>query len=236
MNAVRVALVLCLVGSLALAQTTQPSIALEVTATQKFNRGEYAAALPMYEKLAEQLKDRPDQLGRVQEQIRVCKLAIAKAMASAPDPQSAATDAMAQPGTAPEQRKPHPAPQDGQAIDLGIKDLGNFDYDPQNGGLPDDVKRLSGATLRTHGFMVPMDQADQITEFALVPSLFGCCFGQPPQIQHTILVHCPKGKSLSYFPDEISVTGTLKVDEKKEDGYIVSVFELTAESVKPAAK
>ena len=102
--------------------------------------------------------------------------------------------------------------------------------------IPDDVKALSGAKLRLHGFMIPMDQADSITQFALVPSLFACCFGQPPQLQHTIVVNCPKGKAVSYYPDEICVDGTLKVDEKKEDGYIVSIFEVECSSVKPIAK
>ena len=82
--------------------------------------------------------------------------------------------------------------------------------------------------------MIPMDQAESITEFALVPSLFSCCYGQPPQIQHTIVVHVPKGKAVSYYPDQISVEGTLTVDEKKEDGFIVSIFEVNTTSVKPA--
>ena len=84
--------------------------------------------------------------------------------------------------------------------------------------------------------MIPLDQAEAITEFALVPSLFACCFGQPPQIQHTLVVHCPKGKAVTYFPDEISVEGIIKVEEKKDDGYIVSIFEIDAQSVKPAPK
>ena len=82
--------------------------------------------------------------------------------------------------------------------------------------------------------MIPMDQAENITQFALVPSLFACCFGQPPQIQHTIVVNCPKGKAVNYFPDEILVEGTLVVEEKKDEGYIVSIFELNVNSVKPA--
>jgi hypothetical protein len=66
--------------------------------------------------------------------------------------------------------------------------------------------------------------------------LFACCFGQPPQIQHTVVVNCPKGKAVSYYPDEIVVEGTLKVEEKKDDGFIVSIFEVEVNSVKPAAK
>ena len=84
--------------------------------------------------------------------------------------------------------------------------------------------------------MIPLDQADNISHFSLVPSLFACCFGQPPQIQHQIVVSTPKGKAVGYYPDEIVCEGTLKVEEKKDDGYIVSVFELDVQSVKPAAK
>ena len=104
------------------------------------------------------------------------------------------------------------------------------------GGIPADVKALSGSSIRLHGFMIPIDQAENITQFALVPSLFACCFGQPPQIQHQIVVHTPKGKAVGYFPDEIVCEGILKVEEKKDDGYIVSVFEMDVQSVKPAAK
>jgi len=100
----------------------------------------------------------------------------------------------------------------------------------------DDIKKMTGSSVRLRGFMIPMDQADRITQFALVPSLFACCFGQPPQIQHTIVINCPKGKAVPYFPDEITVEGKLNVEEQKDEGYVVSVFQMDASSVKPAAK
>ena len=134
-------------------------------------------------------------------------------------------------------RKPHVKPKPGEVRELTIKELGNFEYDADSGGnIPKDVRDLSGSTIRVTGFMIPMDQADNITQFALVPSLFACCFGQPPSVQHTIVVNCPKGKAVSYYPDEIVVEGGLKVEEKKEDGFIVSVFEMDVNSVRPAAK
>ena len=218
--------------------TTKPigGGALETRAEVAFGRGEWSLALPMLQQVASDVKSNPDRLAQIQEQIRVCNKQIAKAQADAamvaklsPAPAPGAVD------TGP--RKPHPAPMPGATTDLEIKDLGNFDYDIEKGGnIPDDVKRLSGTSFRTRGFMIPLDQAESITEFALVPSLFSCCFGQPPQIQHTLVVHCPKGKAVSYFPDQIVVEGTLKVEEKKDDGYIISIFEIDAKSVKPAPK
>jgi hypothetical protein len=216
---------------------TQPAngASMAFRASEAFNRGQYATALPLLQRLADELKDRPDEIGPVQEKIRVCETAIAKATAQqAANPQSQGSG---DPPATAEKRVPHPTPKSGETTELTIKELGNFEYDADKGGnIPDDVKAMSGAKLRLRGFMIPMDQADSITQFALVPSLFACCFGQPPQIQHTIIVNCPKGKAVSYFPDEIQVEGTLKVNEKKEDGFIVSIFEMDCQSVKPAAR
>jgi hypothetical protein len=208
---------------------------LELRASTAFNNGQWSLALPMLKQLAEQAKDKPDKLAAFNEQIRVCEKNINDALAKAA---AAGTPAAVDPTTQPSgPRQPIPAPKDGQVTELQIKDLGNFDYDIEKGGnIPADVKRLGGTKFRTRGYMIPLDQAEAITEFALVPSLFACCFGQPPQIQHTLVVHCPKGKAVTYFPDEITVEGILKVEEKKDDGYIVSIFEIDAQSVKPAPK
>jgi hypothetical protein len=240
----RILIVLLVLGiaQLAAAQTTQPADndpRLEMRANQAFNRGEYATALPLLNKLVEQLKDQPSRLGSIQERIRVCNKALDSLKKGSPsgDPQQSPLQPLAGADipTAPETRRKHAIPKLGDVLEMSIKELGNFDYDNDRGGnIPDDVKKLTGSRIRLKGFMIPMDQAENITQFALVPSLFSCCFGQPPQIQHTIVVNCPKGKAVSYCPDEIFVEGDLKVDEKRDDGYVVSIFELTAKSVKPA--
>lgn len=213
------------------AQATKPA-GLELAANEAFGAGRYAVALPMLQKLAISFKDQPDRLGPINERISVCQKQIAA------NANTAAAAAQTTPGadipTTPETRIPHAKPKDGETLALAIKELGNFDYDAEHGGnIPKDVLALTGSKVRLHGFMIPMDQADRITKFALVPSLFACCFGQPPQIQHTIVVQCPEGKAVSYYPDEISVEGKLNVDEKKEDGFIVSIFDLDVSSVKP---
>ena len=134
-------------------------------------------------------------------------------------------------------RKPHTKPKDGETLACSIQELGNFNYDQEKGGnIPKDVVELSGSKVRLTGFMIPLDQADKIKQFVLVPDLFSCCFGQPPQVQHSIIVGCPEGKAVSYYPEQITVEGRLKVEEKKDDGFIVSIFEVSCTSVKPAAK
>ena len=236
-----VAAVLLASGAFAAAPATQPAggtpdAALELRATQSFNKGDFATALPMFQKLEGDLRNDPnsaDKLAMVQEQIRVCTRSTAAPIAAA----SATPAAPAAAASLTADRKPHPAPKDGQVMEMTIKELGNFDYDPdQNTPIPADVMALSGHMIRLHGFMIPMDQAENISKFALVPSLFNCCYGQPPQVQHTIVVTCPKGKAVSYYPDEIVVEGKLKVDVMKDDGFIVGIFAIDTTSVKPAAK
>ena len=222
-------LILVLLVAPTRAQTTQPAdrAGLELRANSEFNSGNWDKALPLLQKLAVQVKDDRERVGPILEKIRVCEknlgtAGVAKATGAAPTG---------------EQRVPHPAPKPGEVAEMTIKDLGNFEYDANvGGGIPDDVRKLSGHTVRLNGFMIPMDQAENISQFALVPSLFACCFGQPPQIQHTVVVNCPKGKAVSYYPDEIVVEGKLNVEEKKDDGFIVSIFEVEVNSVKPAAK
>ena len=231
--------VLLLVVSVAIAEeksipTSTGVSPLEIRAETALKNSQWSLALSLLKQVETQVKDKPDRLATIQEQIRVCERNIAKVQGIAstgPSTIPAATQPTA------EVRKPIPTPKPGQVTDLLIKDLGNFDYDIEKGGnIPADIKALNGTAFRTRGYMIPLDQAESISEFALVPSLFACCFGQPPQIQHTLVVHCPKGKAVSYFADEISVEGTLKVEEKKDDGYIISIFEITASSVKPAPK
>ncbi len=221
--AMLIGLLLCQVMALAQPRPGADS-ELALRAQSAIAGEDFTTALPILQRLAVAYKDDARALAGIEEQIRLCQRNIAKGNG--------------RPATQPvEPRKPHTRPLDGQVLTLSIKELGNFDYDPDRGGnIPADVLALSGSKLRLTGYMIPMDQTDKITKFAMVPSLFACCFGQPPQIQHTIVVSCPEGKSVAYYPDELSVEGILKVQEKKDDGYVVSVFEMQADSVKPAAK
>jgi hypothetical protein len=212
------------------AQVTTPAITvaeLQLRANEAMGKNDYATALPLLQKCEQMLSDQPDAVGPIEEEIRVCQKQI----------KVAAKPIQASVIPAGETRTPHVVPPAGQTLDIPIKELGNFDFDADKGGnIPDDVKQLEGVHFRTSGFMIPLDQAESISEFALVPNVFACCFGGPPQIQHTIVVHCPPGKALSYFPDQLTVEGTLHVREDRSGGFIVSIFEMDATSVRPADK
>ena len=112
---------------LASAQTTRPAALdpkLEIRASEAFNRGEFATALPMLQQVAAASASDPKKVGALNEQIRVCQKALdsLKNMPAngidpnAPDIASAA-----------ETRKKHPAPKPGEIAEMTIKELGNFE-------------------------------------------------------------------------------------------------------------
>jgi len=241
MKRIAIAIVILLIGSTArvwadAAPTSQPSATLiaelQLQANEDMSRGNYAAAAVLLQKISGMLTDQPDQLGPVMEQLRVCRHQILAAAARPALPGTPVSVPVVGDGGP---RHVHPAQPPGTTLEIPIKELGNFDYDASAGGnIPADVSQLDGCHFKTTGYMIPLDQAESISEFALVPSLFACCFGQPPQIQHTIVVTCPKSKAVNYFPDELVVEGTLHVKEVKDGGFIVSIFQMDASSVRAA--
>jgi len=123
----------------------------------------------------------------------------------------------------------HPVAKSGEVLALTVKQVGNFEFDPENDkDVPADVKNLDGAKVKISGYIMPTTEADSITEFALVPSLFGCCFGAPPGVQHVILCKTPAGKGVEFTTDEVEIDGILHVRPKRQDGYTYSLFEMDA--------
>lgn len=130
-------------------------------------------------------------------------------------------------------RIPHAPPAAGEVRTMDIKALGNFSYDPSAGSdIPADVQQLSGMQVRLQGYMIASQQAsDRVTQFSLVPSRYACCYGQPPGVQHTIMVTMPRGQSAEYRDGLVWVAGKLTVHAVRDDGFVTSLFQVAATDV-----
>ncbi len=130
-----------------------------------------------------------------------------------------------------------PEPKEGDIPSWGILNFANFTFDPEKSkDIPADVRAYDGKKVRLRGFIVPFTQAQKVTDFALVPTLGSCCFGQPPGVQHVIVAHVANGGKLTFMPDEVWCEGTIKVELKREDGYTFQIFKFEVESVKLAGR
>src|SRR5262245_48218744 len=111
-------------------------------------------------------------------------------------------------------------------------ELSAWPYEDGLKGMPKRVKELDGKKVLMSGFMLPIDEVQNIKEFLLVQSLWSCCYGQPPDINGIVRVVMPKGKTTDYFFDPLKVIGRFKVEATVIDGYCVDIYQLEVEDRK----
>ena len=192
-----------------------------------FEKRDYVTALPLMQQLAEDQKDNRAAWLEIKKRINVCKVNLTA------EQFERISWKPGMPRIEPK-REVHVPPKPDEVRTMGIKQLGNFSYDAAAGGeIPDDVKKLSGSRVRIWGFIAPLREYDHVSEFALLPSLGSCCFGQPPGVQHTITITMTPGVTTTATVEPIWVTGTLKVQEKRADGLTSSIFEISGGTVEP---
>ncbi len=114
---------------------------------------------------------------------------------------------------------------------LPFDELDSWPYEDGLKGMPKRVKDLSGKRVLMTGFMLPIDEVQNIKEFLLVKSLWSCCYGQPPDIHGIIRVVMPKGKTTDYLFDPLKIVGTFKVEATVMEGYCVDIYQLHVESL-----
>lgn len=107
--------------------------------------------------------------------------------------------------------------------------LGGFTYE-EGMKLPKNVTDLQGAKVGLVGYMMTLEEVEDIHEFLLVESLWSCCFGKPPEVHQVVVVTIPDKKGVDMTPAPLLLTGVLDVGERVEDGFVTSVYRLKAES------
>jgi hypothetical protein len=79
--------------------------------------------------------------------------------------------------------------------------------------------------------MLSLGETGDLTSFILVESLWGCCFGNVPQMNQMVLAQLSGAASYTGIP--IIVAGTLDVGEEREGEYVTSLYRLRSATVHP---
>jgi hypothetical protein len=220
-------------GVPALAQDTAAMVAKADTA---FAAGDYLTAAPLYGLLKDRVTD-PQKKAAIEERLRFIQRQMEAMKAQGLVPATQPADAASAGIATGSNRTPHKRPESGKPLEMTLHELGNFDFDENlDTAVPADVQALSGVTVKLPGQMMPLDQVGKVTRFILVNDLMSCCFGQAPKVQQIVYVELPKDKWIEPTSERISVEGKLTVRIKKEDGYVVSLFEVEPSSIKLAAQ
>ena len=118
-----------------------------------------------------------------------------------------------------------------KAIPLEFDVLKKWTYVEGKTPIPAFIRVFEGKTVVMTGYMMPLSDIKNIKSFVLVPSLFGCCYGQPPAVNHVVLVKMVGDTTAKFFDDTIKVRGTFHCGEEKQDGYMVSLYRIDADEV-----
>jgi hypothetical protein len=118
-----------------------------------------------------------------------------------------------------------------KALPLSFDVLKKWTYIQGKTEIPGFIRIFEGQPVVMDGYMMSLGDVKDIKSFVLVPSLWGCCYGQPPAVNHVVLVRMAGNKAVEYFGDAIRVRGQFHCGEEKQDGYLVSLYHIDADEV-----
>ena len=99
--------------------------------------------------------------------------------------------------------------------------------------VPKEILDLNGQDAVLVGFMVPIDMdRDGVSVFALSQNRAFCCYGVKPALNEMVLVRM-KGDTRTPFRNDtpITVFGRLTVQEERNQGHVVSLYQMQATEV-----
>ena len=113
---------------------------------------------------------------------------------------------------------------------VGFATLAGFDY-REGMTLPKEVTDLDEVTVTIRGFMrreVP--GTGPVNQFMLINDACGC--NGTPMLHEIVFCTLPDGVTMDIKPGVVSVTGRLYVGEEKEDGVVIMLYQMDADTVK----
>jgi hypothetical protein len=116
---------------------------------------------------------------------------------------------------------------------VNLKALGNFPFNDVSGtveDVPAHFRGLDGQKVIFDGQMyVDYTTAPMVNRFQLVYSIQDCCFNGPPRVQERVFASSQK--PVPVYSQLARVYGTLHIRTLRENGKVVSVFEMDVEKV-----
>ncbi len=127
------------------------------------------------------------------------------------------------------------------SLDVSFDRLASFDYEmPEDlteevegetegvsDQIPEAIRDLNDKTIALKGFMLPLKvEEGLVTEMLIMRDQSMCCYGTVPKINEWVSVRM-EGKGVKPVMDQaVTLFGTLKVGEIRENGYLVGIYEM----------
>ena len=98
--------------------------------------------------------------------------------------------------------------------------------------IPPGIQGLSGQRLRLAGYMMPIElEGRDVLTFVLVRDQQACCYGKMPEMNEWVFVRVAKGTTPMQMDRPIEVDGSFEVGEDIQEGVVVSLYRMTADTI-----
>jgi hypothetical protein len=115
------------------------------------------------------------------------------------------------------------------ATEVSFETLSDFEY-KEGMELPSEVTKYDGETVEVSGFMRREDSGEgEVEYFMLISDICGC--EGTPKLNEIIFCAMPDGETTKIHSSIVTVTGTLWVGEREEDGIVVSIYDMDVDSI-----
>jgi hypothetical protein len=101
-----------------------------------------------------------------------------------------------------------------------------------NAQIPETVKAFDRKKVALRGFMLPLKvEGGLVTEMLIMKDQSMCCYGTTPRINDWVSVKM-KDKGVRPTMDlPVTLFGTMKVGEMRENGYLVGIYSMDGETM-----
>jgi hypothetical protein len=112
---------------------------------------------------------------------------------------------------------------------VGFDKLAGFEW-KEGMTLPKTVTDLDTKVVSIRGFMLrEVPGSGPVNQFMLINDACGC--NGTPKLTEIVFCTLPDGVTMDIKPGVVTVTGTLYVGEEKEDGVVVMLYQMDADTV-----
>ena len=114
-------------------------------------------------------------------------------------------------------------------VDVDFATLSGFDY-IEGMELPSEVTYYNEKKVKVSGFMQREDGGDGPVEFFMLINDACGCEGTP-RLNEIVFCAMPEGETTEILAGSVTVEGTLYVGEETDDGIVLAIYTLDADSV-----
>lgn len=113
-------------------------------------------------------------------------------------------------------------------VEMGLRETPS----PAKLEIPADIRALDGKRVTLKGYLIPLAiEGGRIRQAVLLRDLMSCCYGTIPALNSFVLIDCSEHSIAPTIETNVPVTvvGTLKVGEIREQNFLVGLYRLSNE-------